>query len=170
MTKTSTQTTPGAERAASPRRSVPEAILEQCLNSGRAGTERGGKDGPQAGVEVQFTARQCVPTTLDGSRVIERRPRSKTPPESSRWSMFGDQVALDGSRVVRGVRARQPLYHVPIPAPGSNLAVGDLVDFGVDRPHRQQRVAVPLKKSTRPPLSSFHGDTAYSLLSPHFVG
>ncbi len=84
MTKTSTQTTPGAERAASPRRSAPEAILEQCLDSGRAGTEHGGKDGPQAGVEVQFTARQCVPTALDGSQVIERRPRSKTPPESLR--------------------------------------------------------------------------------------
>ena len=84
MTKTSTQTTPGAERAASPRRSAPEAILEQCLDNGRAGMEHGGKDGPQAGVEVQFTARQCVPTALDGSQVIERRPRSKTPPESLR--------------------------------------------------------------------------------------
>ncbi len=84
MTKTSTQTTPGAERAASPRRSAPEAILEQCLDKGRAGIEHGGKDGPQAGVEVQFTARQCVPTALDGSQVIERRPRSKTPPESLR--------------------------------------------------------------------------------------
>ena len=40
--------------------------------------------GPQAGVEVQFMARQCVPTPLDGSQVIERRPRSKTPPESLR--------------------------------------------------------------------------------------
>ncbi len=111
MTKTSTQTTPGAQRAASPRRSAPEAILEQCLANGRAGTERGGKDGPQAGVEVQFTARQCVQTTLDGSQVVEGRPRSKTPPESSRWSMSGDQVALGGSQVVRGVRARRPLYH-----------------------------------------------------------
>jgi hypothetical protein len=37
---------------------------------------------------------------------------------------FGDQVALDGSQVVRGVRARQGIAHVPIPAPESNLAVG----------------------------------------------
>ncbi|MGA7701740.1 MAG: hypothetical protein WCB27_19205, partial [Thermoguttaceae bacterium] len=50
-------------------------------------------------------------TTLDGSQVVEGRPRSKTPPESSRWSMSGDQVALGGSQVVRGVRARRPLYH-----------------------------------------------------------
>jgi hypothetical protein len=87
MTKTSTQTTPGAERAASPRRGAPEAILEQHLDSGRAGTERGGKDGPQPGVEVQSTARQCVPTALDGSQVIEGRPRSKTPPESLRGAV-----------------------------------------------------------------------------------
>ena len=79
---------PGAATAASPRRSAPEAILEQCLDSGRAGTEHGGKEGPQPGVEVQFTARQCVPTALDGSQVIEGRPRSKTPPESSRWRLL----------------------------------------------------------------------------------
>jgi hypothetical protein len=35
MTKTSPQTTPGAARAASPRRSALEAILEQCLDNGR---------------------------------------------------------------------------------------------------------------------------------------
>jgi hypothetical protein len=35
MTKTSTQTTPGAQRAASPRRSPPEAILKQSLDKGR---------------------------------------------------------------------------------------------------------------------------------------
>jgi hypothetical protein len=124
MTKTSTQTTPGAERAASPRRGAPEAILEQWLGNGQAGTEHGGKGGPQAGVEVQFTARQCVQTALDGSQVVEGRPRSKTPSESSRWSMSGDQVALDGSRVARGARARQDGYQITIPAPGSNLAVG----------------------------------------------
>ena len=124
MTKTSTQTTPGAERAASPRRGAPEAILEQCLGNGQAGTEHGGKEGPQAGVEVQFTERQCVATALDGFRVIERRPRSKTPSESLRLSMSGDQVALDGSQVVRGVRARHPLSKPRDTAPGSILAGG----------------------------------------------
>ena len=79
MTKTSTQTTPGAQRAASPRRSAPEPILKQCLGNGRADTGQGGKDGAQAGVEVQFTTRQCVPTALDGFRVVQGRPRSPTP-------------------------------------------------------------------------------------------
>ena len=86
---------PGAARAASPRRSAPEAILEQCLDNGRAGTERGGKMGPQAGVKVQFTARPCVPMARDGSEVIKGRPRSKTPSESLRWPASGDHVALD---------------------------------------------------------------------------
>jgi hypothetical protein len=94
MTKTSTQTTPGAERAASPRRSAPEAILKRCFDNSRAGTEHGGKEGWQAGVEVQFTASQCVPASLDGSQVIKGRPRSKTPSESSRWS--GHNPALAG--------------------------------------------------------------------------
>ncbi len=140
MTKTSTQTTPGAERAASPRRSAPEAILEQCLDNGGAGTERGGKDGPQAGVEVQSTARQCVPTALDGSGVIERRPRSKTPPESSRWSMSGDQVAPDGSRVVR----RCPRSPRRLPDHDS----GARIDSGGRRPPRFRR------RSTAPATAS----------------
>ncbi|MGA7702562.1 MAG: hypothetical protein WCB27_23435, partial [Thermoguttaceae bacterium] len=97
MTKTSTQTTPGAERAASPRRSAPKPILKQCLGNGRADTGQGGKDGAQAGVDVQFTARSCVPMAPDGSRVIKGRPRSKTPPESLRGTLSGDHVALDGS-------------------------------------------------------------------------
>ena len=75
---------PGAATAASPRRSAPEAILEQCLDSGRAGTEHGGKEGPQPGVEVQFTARQCVPTALDGSQVIKQRLRLKNTPRNRR--------------------------------------------------------------------------------------
>ncbi|MFZ1937019.1 MAG: hypothetical protein WAU84_25055, partial [Thermoguttaceae bacterium] len=93
-------------------------ILKQCLGNGRADTGQGGKDGAQAGVDVQFTARSCVPMAPDGSRVIKGRPRSKTPPESLRGTLSGDHVALDGSPgASEGVRARQDIAHGPIPAP-----------------------------------------------------
>jgi hypothetical protein len=95
MTKTSTRTTPGAQRAASPRRGAPKTILKQRLDNGGAGTEHGGKEGHKPAVEGQSTVRQCVPTTLDGS------------PGSS-----------------NGVRARQDGQQEPDTAPESNLAGG----------------------------------------------
>ena len=82
MTKTSTQNTPGAERAASPRRSAPEPILKQCLGNGRADTGQGGKDGAQAGVEVQFTARHAFRwpwMAPESSKVVRARKRPRNP-------------------------------------------------------------------------------------------
>jgi hypothetical protein len=90
---------PGAARAASPRRSAPEAILAVGGRAALDGTNRrakqrgklgnftavcfctwadvgvGFKKAAQAGVEVEFTARQCVPMVLDVFRVIRWLPR-----------------------------------------------------------------------------------------------
>jgi hypothetical protein len=112
MTKTSTQTTPGAERAASPRRGAPEAILEQCLGNGQAGTEHGGKEGPQAGVEVQFTERQCVPAVWNDSQAVQG-------PWNEKSGLFTPDYSMSiGGR--RSVEMKRPEPRPPEvdPAPG----------------------------------------------------